>query len=83
MNNKEKANEYFRENKLKIKDIESEIKSIPDEELRKEFLRYRQEIETQDIVTFKERIEKFRLAKDKKSTTYSKFIDSSFEQPKK
>lgn len=68
---------------LKIKNIESEIKSIPDEELRKEFLRYRQEIETQDIVTFKERIEKFRLAKDKKSTTYSKFIDSSFEQPKK
>lgn len=64
---------------LRIKNIESEINEIPEEMLRETFLRYRQEIETKDIITFKERIEKFRLTKDKKSTAYSKFIESGFE----
>ena len=44
---------------------------------------YRKDIETLDIEIFKERIKKFRLTKDKESTTYAKFIDSSFEQSKK
>lgn len=72
---------YLEEQKeLKIKNIESEIELIPEENLRKEFFRYRQSIETLDIRTFKDRIENFRLTKDKKSTSYAKFIDSSFEQ---
>lgn len=75
---------YLEEQKeLKIKKIESEIQSIPDDNLREEFLRYRKDFETLDIETFKERIKNFRLTKDKKSTTYAKFIDSSFEQSKK
>ncbi|HEM4913250.1 TPA: hypothetical protein U1152_001051, partial [Streptococcus suis] len=68
-----------KQKQLRIKDIESEIKEIPEEMLRETFLRYRQEIETKDIITFKERIEKFRLTKDKKSTAYLKFIESGFE----
>ena len=71
---------YLEEQKeLKIKKIESEIRSIPDNNLREEFLRYRKDFETLDFETFKERINNFRLTKDKKSTTYAKFIDSSFE----
>lgn len=73
--------EYLEKKKeLKVRDIESEIELIPENELKERFLRYRQDIETQDIVTFKERIEKFRLTKDKKSTAYLKFISEEFEQ---
>lgn len=65
---------------IKIKKIEFEISSIPDSELRDKFLKYRQEVETQYIVSFQERIQKFRLTNNKESTTYSKFIDSSFDK---
>lgn len=75
--------EYLENQKeLKIKEIESEIESIPATELKEQFFKYRQKIETKDIVTFKERIEKFRLTKDKKSTVYLKFISDGFAQQK-
>lgn len=71
-----------KEKESKVKEIESEIESISVDELKEQFLKYRQNIETKDIVTFKERIEKYRLSKDKKSTAYLKFISDGFEQQK-
>ena len=77
-----KLNYLEEQKKLKIKDIESEIEQISEQDIRKEFLKYRQSIETLNIITFEDRIERFRLTEDKKSTTYAKFIDSIFEQSK-